>query len=61
MVCWAAVTIITVVKTGAVPTELWTIPGAGIGAVMALFRNSEDDEEEDTAVANQEAQKELPS
>lgn len=64
MVGWIAVTIIVAFKTGSVPAELWTVPGAGLGALMALFRKDEDDEDEDekpAPVTNQEPQGELPS
>lgn len=39
MVGWIAVTIITAWKSGSVPAELWAVPGVGIGALMALFRD----------------------
>jgi hypothetical protein len=40
MLGWVAVTIITAWKSGSVPAELWAVPGVGIGALMALFRDS---------------------
>lgn len=62
MVGWITATIIVAFKTGSVPAELWTVPGAGLGALMALFRkDDEDDEDEPAPVTNQEAQGELPS
>lgn len=62
MVGWVAVTIITAWKTGSVPAELWAVPGVGIGALMALFRNSDGKPDEDRPpVTDQEAKKGLPS
>lgn len=43
MVGWIAVTIITAWKSGSVPAELWAVPGVGIGALMALFRDGKTD------------------
>lgn len=61
MVGWIAVTIITAWKTGSVPAELWAVPGVGIGALMALFRNSEGKtDDRGTEVAGPDPRKELP-
>lgn len=56
MVGWIAVTIITAWKSGSVPAELWAVPGVGIGALMALFRDGKAVEEE---AAEPEPQKEI--
>ena len=45
MLGWIAVTIITAWKSGSVPAELWAVPGVGIGALMALFRDGKAKEE----------------
>jgi hypothetical protein len=56
MVGWIAVTIITAWKSGSVPAELWAVPGVGIGALMALFRDGKAVAEE---AAEPEPQKEI--
>ena len=61
MVGWIAVTIITAWKTGSVPAELWAVPGVGIGALMALFRNSDGTTNQGRRqVSDQETQEETP-
>lgn len=52
MVGWTTVTIITAWKTGAVPAELWAVPGVGIGALMALFRTTTGDEGRNRAITD---------
>jgi hypothetical protein len=49
MVGWVTVTIITAFRSGSVPAELWAVPGVGIGALMALFRDTKSNEEEEDA------------
>lgn len=56
MVGWIAVTIITAWKSGSVPAELWAVPGVGIGALMALFRDGKSGAQE---VDEPEPQKEI--
>lgn len=54
MVGWIAVTIITAWKSGSVPAELWAVPGVGIGALMALFRDGKDKEEAEAPTPQKE-------
>lgn len=63
MLGWIAVTIITAWKSGSVPAELWAVPGVGIGALMALFRNTESRttaDDDDSEITDQDARRELP-
>ncbi len=54
MVGWIAVTIITAWKSGNVPAELWAVPGVGIGALMALFRDGKNADEADEPTPQKE-------
>jgi hypothetical protein len=38
---WLAVVIITAVRTGVVPAELWAVLGVGEGALLAIFKADE--------------------
>lgn len=35
---WLFVVIVTALRTGAVPAELWAVLGAGLGGILAVFR-----------------------
>lgn len=38
---WAVVVIVTAIRTGEVPAELWAVLGIGIGALLAAFRTDD--------------------
>jgi ABC-type enterobactin transport system permease subunit len=38
---WAAVVVITALRTGTVPPELWAVPGIGVGAFLAAFHTND--------------------
>jgi len=40
-VAWLVVVVLTAVRTGAVPAELWAGLGIGEGALMGIFRADE--------------------
>lgn len=35
---WAVAVLVTLVRTGSVPAELWAVPGVVVGALLAVFR-----------------------
>lgn len=38
---WGVVVVMTVIRTGEVPAELWAVLGVGVGALLAAFRTDE--------------------
>lgn len=38
---WGVVVVVTVIRTGTVPAELWATMGLGVGGLLAAFRTDD--------------------
>lgn len=38
---WGVVVVVTVIRTGTVPAELWATLGLGVGGILAAFRTDD--------------------